>query len=238
MWGGEGHYARDCPSELPISPQSPECHGCHGRCHVKRDCPTVFPHLKGKGKGADAKGGWQHKGWGKGMNGGKGMGGGKGGKGRGKGKGKGKGGKGVYGLDLMGHNSWGGDEYWDPTYDYAIRSVDTTYGRTLAAFGPAPIAISDRFRPIAEEPETTAIAVPIADLNVQRPRKLKKKGRNTLKSKLAHPSVCECCPKPIDKPTDTEEQEIIHHLLPPRRACDGGCRGGRGRVPIWHSTHG
>jgi hypothetical protein len=142
------------------------------------------------------------------MNGGKDRG-GKGGKGWGKGKGKGKGGEGVYGLDLMGYNSWGGDEYYDPTYDYAIRSVDSTYGRTLAAFGPAPIAISDRFRPIAEEPETTGIAVPIADLIVQRPRKRKIKGRNTLKPKFAHPSVCECCPKPIDKPADTKEPEII-----------------------------
>ena len=90
----------------------------------------------------------------------------------------------------------------------------TRHGRTRAAFGPTPIAISDRFRPIAEEPETTAIAVPIADLIVQRPRKLKIKGRNTLKSKFARPSVCECCPKPIDKPTDIEEPEIItfyHH---------------------------
>ena len=43
--------------------------------------------------------------------------GGKGGKGngfggKGKGKGKGYGGKGVYGLDLMGTDSWGGDGAW------------------------------------------------------------------------------------------------------------------------------
>ena len=48
------------------------------------------------------------------MGGSKGMSGSKGGKGWGKGKGKGKGGNGVYGLDLMGHGSWGGYEYYDP----------------------------------------------------------------------------------------------------------------------------
>ena len=131
------------------------------------------------------------------------------GKGWGKGKGKGKGSKGVYGLDLMGHNSRQGNENDDPSYDYAIRSVNTSYGCTLAAFGPATIAISDRFGSIAEDPETTAIDVPIADLVVQRPRKLRKKTKNIIKSKFAHPSICECCPNPVDKPADINEPEII-----------------------------
>ena len=94
-------------------------------------------------------------------------------------------------------------------YDYAIRSVDAAYGRTLAAFGPAPIALSDRYGSIAEEPEMTAIAVPIVDLVVHRPRKLWKKTKNILKPKFVHPSICECCPKPVDTPADINEPEIM-----------------------------
>ena len=54
--GGDGHFARDCPSVPPIGPMSPECHGCNGRGHLRNECPTAHPELKGKGKG---------KGWGK-----------------------------------------------------------------------------------------------------------------------------------------------------------------------------
>ena len=72
---GEGHFATDCPSTPPVSPQAVECHGCHGRGHYKGQCPTANPHLKqqkdqGKGWGGDGK----EKGYGKGT-GGKGYGG-------------------------------------------------------------------------------------------------------------------------------------------------------------------
>ena len=67
--GGEGHFARDCPSTQPIGPQSTECHGCGGRGHIKQVFPTAHPELKvmkGKGKGAggpwQGKGGWQTQG--------------------------------------------------------------------------------------------------------------------------------------------------------------------------------
>ena len=177
--------------------------------------------MKGKGKGAGAKGGWQQggwqpKGWGKGMGGGKGMNGGKGGKGW-KGKGKGKG-KGVYGLDLMGNSAWGGDEYYDQNYDYAIRSIDSTYGRTLATLGPAPIALSDRYGSIAEEPETTAIPVPIANLVVQRRSKLRKMKTKIAKTQFAHPSNCGCCPTLVDESEITfyvhEEGMLVSLRLP------------------------
>ena len=64
---GEGHFARDCPSTPPVSPQAVECHGCHGRGHYKGQCPTANLHLnqqkrEGKGWGGDGKG----KGYGKG----------------------------------------------------------------------------------------------------------------------------------------------------------------------------
>ena len=52
------------------------CHGCNGKGHMKQDCPTANPALKGEGKGADKGGGkgwqtkggngWQQKGKGKG----------------------------------------------------------------------------------------------------------------------------------------------------------------------------
>ena len=29
--GGEGYFARCCPSVAPVGPQSTECHGCHVR---------------------------------------------------------------------------------------------------------------------------------------------------------------------------------------------------------------
>ena len=54
---GEGHFARDCPSTPPVSPQSVECLGCNGRRHHRRECPTSNPHLKG-GKGKDGGKGW------------------------------------------------------------------------------------------------------------------------------------------------------------------------------------
>ena len=47
---GDGHFARDCPSVPPISPMSPECHGFNGRGHLRNDCSTAHPELKGKGK--------------------------------------------------------------------------------------------------------------------------------------------------------------------------------------------
>ena len=87
--GGDGHFARDCPSVPPIGPQAVECMGCNGRGHYRNQCPTHNPHLKSKGKGK-GKGGWE-KGAGKG-------------KGGGNGKGKGGKGKGMSALDLMG--SW------------------------------------------------------------------------------------------------------------------------------------
>ena len=49
--GGDGHFARDCPSSFPVGPLFPECHGCGGRGHLKNACPTANPQLKGKGKG-------------------------------------------------------------------------------------------------------------------------------------------------------------------------------------------
>ena len=104
--GGDGHFARDCPSVPPIGPQAVECLGCNGRVHYRNQCPTHNLHLKGKGKG---KG--QGKGWGKG-GGGKG----KGGKGGFKGKGKGGGG-GLNILDLMG--TWNGDANWQGEQDWS-----------------------------------------------------------------------------------------------------------------------
>ena len=113
----------------------------------------------------------------------------------GEGEGKGKGGRGVYGLDFMGNSSWGGDDYYyDNSYDYGLSSIDTTYGCTLAAFEPAPIAISDRYGSIAEESGTAAIDVPITDLIKQKPRKLRKQTGNITKKTVAHPSICESCP--------------------------------------------
>ena len=54
---GEGHFARDCPSVEPVSPQAVECHGCHGRGHYKGQCPTANPHLKvAKGQWGGGKG--------------------------------------------------------------------------------------------------------------------------------------------------------------------------------------
>ena len=52
---GEGHFARDCPSTPPVSPQAVECHGCHGRGHYKGQCPTATPHQKQQ-KGHEQKG--------------------------------------------------------------------------------------------------------------------------------------------------------------------------------------
>ena len=108
----------------------------------------------------------------------------------------------------MGNSSWGGDGYYDNSYDYGIRSIDTSYGRTVAAVGPAPIATSDPCGAIAEESETAAIEVPITDLFTQRPRKLSKQTRNITKTKFAHPSICECCPTPVEKFAEVEESEI------------------------------
>ena len=60
--GGDGHFARDCPSaQGPDGKASgtDECYGCHGKGHRKQDCPTANPELKtskGKGKGWDGKG--------------------------------------------------------------------------------------------------------------------------------------------------------------------------------------
>jgi len=48
---------------------------------------------------------------------------------------------------------------------------------------------------------------------VQRPRKLRKKMKNILKSKFAHPSICECL-KPVDTPAvinDPEFSTFYHH---------------------------
>ena len=36
--GGDGHFARDCPSSPPIGLQSAECHGCIGRGHLCAQC--------------------------------------------------------------------------------------------------------------------------------------------------------------------------------------------------------
>ena len=73
--GGNGHFARDCPSTMPLTDAI--CRGCEGKGHFERVCPTANSHLKGSGarkgwsqKGGGYKGGWQ---------------GGKGGKGKGKG---------------------------------------------------------------------------------------------------------------------------------------------------------
>ena len=84
--GGDGHLARDCPSERGPDGKATgtdECCGCHGKGHRKTDCPTANPHLKGSSKGKGDGG----KGWGKGKGyGGKGWDGGKGYVGSGKGK--------------------------------------------------------------------------------------------------------------------------------------------------------
>ena len=83
---GEGHFARDCPSTPPLSPQAVECHGCNGQGHYKGQCPTANPHLKqqkdkanggegqGKGEGYGGKG-TGGKPWGGPGYGGKGFGG-------------------------------------------------------------------------------------------------------------------------------------------------------------------
>ena len=73
------------------------------------------------------------------------------------------------------------------------------HGGTPATLGPAPIALSDRYGSIAEESETTAIPVPIADLVVQRPRKLRKMKTKIAKTQFAHPSNCGCCPTPVNE---------------------------------------
>ena len=43
---GEGHVARDCPLQPPVSLQAIKCLGCNGRGHIERQCPTAHPHLK------------------------------------------------------------------------------------------------------------------------------------------------------------------------------------------------
>ena len=108
----------------------------------------------------------------------------------------------------------GGDDYYDHLYDYGIRFIDTTYGRTLAAGGPALITISDRYGSIAEESETAAIAVPITDLIKQKPRKLRKQTRHITKNNFAHPSICVCCPTPVEEFAEFGDSEMItfyHH---------------------------
>ena len=169
--------------ELPVGPQSPERHGCHGRGHIKRQCPTAFPHLKGQGKGKGGGNGWQQKGgWGKGK--------GDGGKGTGWGKGKSNcKGKGVYGLDLIGHIQWEGEEYNNKSDNYVqLRSSDTTDSRTPPALGRAPIAISDQFGALAGPPMPTPVDVHIDELIVKKPRKLGK-----VKLAEMHPPACGCC---------------------------------------------
>ena len=63
--GGDGHFARDYPSERGPDGKATgndECYGCHGKGHQKTDCPTANPHLKGSNNGKGDGG----NGWGKG----------------------------------------------------------------------------------------------------------------------------------------------------------------------------
>ena len=181
--GGDGHFARDCPSVPPIGPQAVECLGCNGRGHYRNQCPTHNPHLKGKGKG---KG--QGKGWGKG-GGGKG----KGGKGGFKGKGKGGGG-GLNNLDLMG--TWNGDANWQGEQDWSddwwigsgsagLNSMGSWYSKSLATLGLAPVATSNRYDPIS----SPTMEVDIQDLVVERRRKASSK---SAKKTFAPPQTCSC----------------------------------------------
>ena len=204
--GGDGHFARDCPSVPPLGPMSQECHGCSGRGHVKSQCPTANPHLKGgKGGGGWDKGkgkcGWQNKGGGKG----KGLGMDSWGKSGGKGKGYGKG-KGVYGLDIMG--SWGGNEwdgggYGDWTPQVGSLDYGPAYGRQLNALSVAPIKTSSRYAAIAEVPETppppTAVNIDINDLIVRKPRSKLRGMKVKTPAKLMpydyHGDECSCCPR-------------------------------------------
>ena len=197
--GGQGHYARECPSTPPISPTSQECHGCGGRGHLKHQCPTANPHLKGWGKGkSGGKGkGWSDgKGWGK--SGGKGKGWGKNGN-----KGKGKGGKGAYSLDLMGSGAAGGDEGWGAEaqwpadqwggqgeWDNSLRSIEAKYGRALAALGPAPVKVSNTFDPITEA-SPDSFEVPISDFIRNKKQRQVVKTRRIKKQFIK--SDCGCC---------------------------------------------
>jgi hypothetical protein len=196
---GEGHFARDCPSTLPVSSQSVECLGCNGRGHYRRECPTANPHLKGGGKEKDGGKGWgPGKGFGgkggKGYKGGKGK--GFGGKGKG-GKGKGYGGKGpgVYGLDLMGTDSWGCDGSWGGEQAWANQEYgneqwgenEGTYLRSLATLESVPVITKNSFDALADRHDRPVdvrsrhdrpIDVPLADLIVTSQRKIRNKTKN------------------------------------------------------------
>ena len=182
---GEGHFARDCPSTPPVSPTDIECHGCRGKGHRIAQCPTANPQLKSKGTG---KGFGYGKGYGKGFKGkgkGKGYSGGYSGdtKGKGKGYGKGKGKSPLYEIDVMGtwggEQNWGGDQSWGGSSEWYPEQAPTQQGpsylRSLASMSeatppPVPIAIVNRYKPIAD-PET--IEAPITDFVVVRKRKLR-----------------------------------------------------------------
>ena len=159
---GDGHMARDCPSQVDASGKvvgEDPCYGCNGKGHRKNECPTTNPHLKGKGKGAGGGGKNGGKGYGKqdgGKNGGKG-GKGYGGKGWGKSKGSGKGkGGGLYDLDLWSNDGasdwgWNSGSQWSGGSDWpseqGLRSLNSV---TVKANGQpkASAAAVDEFTPI------------------------------------------------------------------------------------------
>ena len=106
-----------------------------------------------------------------------------GGKGWGKGKGKKGGGKGVYGLDLMGSESWGsecdwgGDSSWGGDSWVGQTSYDGSgYLRSLAVLIEAPaIAISNSFNALDDD---NTFSVSVFDLVVTPKRKLSNKVKN------------------------------------------------------------
>ena len=187
MCGGDGHFARNCPSVPGPDVGKMDCFGFNGKGHRKTQCPTANPHLKGSG------GGWQQKGgWGK-CSGSKG-----GSKGSGtyswEGAGKGKGGYrkgskgGAFMMDLMG-DQWGGSEAWvGSEQDWSSLGVDQQYLRSLNTLAAeAPTQVSDRFASLAcgDESEETSAGPASQDIPIEllvKTNKCKRKGQRRERS--------------------------------------------------------
>ena len=204
---GEGHFARDCPSVEPVSPQAVECNGCHGKGHLNAQCPTVNPELKvyrqqkgwesnwGGGKKGTGKGNWSGSGnWG-----GKGYG-GKGKGQKGKGKGKGKGGF-LPELDVM--SGYYGGAYYGDSYDQGHYDQNTSYLKSLSTVTPAKNFESEnRYAPIAETQDLASYEVDISELIIpnRAPGKARRLEAHKVSKTKFGPShecddvSCGCCP--------------------------------------------
>ena len=196
--GGDGHFARDCPSTHPVSPSYISCHGCNGKGHRASQCPTANPSLKSKGVG---------KGWGKYGGGyGKGKSKGKGypsdQKGGGK-KGKGKGKNPLYEIDVMG--TWGGEQQWTNEQSWGNNQWGGNSGwypeqgpgylRSLASLNeaqpdPNAVTVVNRFKPLDE---TETIEVPISEFIIERKKKLRvTRAAQKTKATFMRPDGCGC----------------------------------------------